>query len=393
MELAKLIQKTAHNFNWYQAMLNEHGEIGRTFSDLLELPLITDEILNLHYHHVSHAALGNSFSYLTSGTKSGKRKRILYSENDQKIYLQQRTAIIRNFCGTGFNRACADLGTGHAAATANEIFEGMGCEVASIDFSRPLEEHIAVLNRFQPEIFFTMPMILDRLLASDALDFEPKKIILLGDVATAAWQQKVALHFNLASSDILDLFGSIEIGSIAFFNHELGCYQFDPYILPETIHPAEICPDADYNGSGRILVLTSFAREYFPAVRYVTNDLLDGFALREYQGKNIYTYDRCLGRFSNEYKHGEKINLYDINDAMAKYLPQHQYDLEDAGGTLTIRIASPKIEPHIISTIKTDILSRNPDVKQMIASGLVGDIAMVCVASDRIVSSASKRRY
>lgn len=390
MNLELWVKNIGATFPWYAQLL---GDKQVDASRLETLPVITEELLTQHYYHAEHRLPGQYHSYLTSGTTSGKRKRILYSDNDQRIYLQQRMGIIRDFCGEGHVRACADLGTGHAAATAGEIFQAMGCEVELIDFTRPIEQHIEVLNRFKPDIFFTMPMILDCLIATGKLDFQPKRIIVLGDVASLAWQRKVADYFHIKPGQVLDLFGSIEIGSIAFFDHALGRYRFDPYLLPEVVPVQSLYPDAGYRGEGGILLLTSFAREYFPAVRFVTNDLIEGFAQETLEGRTVYTYQRCLGRFAGEFKHGEKINLSDISDAMAKNLPYHRYDLDDHDGGLVIRIAAASIPAQVSEAIKHDLLSRNPDIAQMIASGLVGDIRIQCVDAQEIAGNVSKRRY
>jgi cysteine synthase A/phenylacetate-CoA ligase len=390
MNLELLIQQCGTNFPWYLKLLSETQGDGRRLDSL---PLITEKLLTQYYYHAEHKMIDQYDSYFTSGTTSGKRKRILYSANDQRIYLKQRTDVIRKFCGHGNTRACADLGTGHAAATASEIFQAMGCESELIDFTQPIEQHIEVLNRFKPDIFFTMPMILDCLLATGKLNFQPKKIIVLGDVASPAWQKKVADYFHIQSTHVLDLFGSIEIGSIAFYNHELECYQFDSYLLPEVLPVKNIYPDVNYHGKGDILLVTSFAREYFPAIRFVTNDLIEGFAQQTYQGRNIFTYQRCLGRFATEFKHGEKINLSDINDAMAKNLPYHQYDLDDQDNGLVIRVVAPSIPLEVTQAIKHDLLSRNPDIAQMIASRLVGDIRIHCVDEQQITTNINKRRY
>lgn len=390
MNLEMWVQNISATFPWYAQLLRDKQA---DLSRLESLPLITEELLTQHYYHAENSFPGEHHSYLTSGTTSGKRKRIFYSDNDQRIYLQQRMDIIRDFCGEGHTRACADLGTGHAAATAGEIFQAMGCDVELIDFTRPIEQHIEVLNRFKPDIFFTMPMILDSLIATGKLDFQPKRIILLGDVASLNWQNKVADYFHIQPAQVLDLFGSIEIGSIAFYNHAQKRYQFDSYVRPEVVPVQSLYPGAKYGGDGGILLLTSFAREYFPAVRFVTNDLIEGFAQENVGGRTVYTYQRCLGRFAGEFKHGEKINLSDISDALANNLPYHKYDLADHEGGLAIRIAAKSIPTEVIEAIKHDLLARNPDIAQMISSGLVGDIRIQCVDAQEITGNVSKRRY
>ncbi|WP_423392352.1 hypothetical protein [Burkholderia sp. LMG 21824] len=390
MDLHQLVQQHAQTFPWYGALVRACGaDAGR----LETLPPITEAILTDHYYHDERPLPEPVDSYLTSGTRTGRRKRIRYSHRDQQLYLQQRTEIIRRFCGNELTRACADLGTGHAAATAGQIFQSMGCQVELIDFARPIDEHVRVLNRFKPEIFFTMPMILDRLVASGKLDFQPKKILVLGDVASSSWQASILDYFALPRGSILDLYGSIEIGSIAHYRHDIDRYVLDAYLLPEVVTPEAIYPGSSYRGRGGLLLLTSFARDYFPAIRFVTDDLIEGFAREIVDGRPCYTFDRCLGRFAAEYKHGEKINLSDISDAIAKHLPLRRYDLEDGGGKLTIRIGDRSVDSAVLDAIRRDILSRNPDVAQMIASGLVEDIGIERVDTEDIADDASKRRY
>lgn len=388
--LAQLVDKTADRFPWYSNLLNFNG--GNHY-DLACLPIINEQVLTKHYYHADLENFVDADSYLTSGTSSGRRKRILWSKNDQNIYLQQRSLIIQNFCGNNFKRACSDLGTGHAAATAKTIFTMMGCETEVIDFSRPIDEHIEIINQFQPQIFFTMPMILDSLIASGKLNFHPAKIILVGDVASIAWQQRVAEYFHISMQDILDLVGSIEIGSIAFFNQKFNRYQFDPWILPEVVPTSFLYPDSPSKEGCGILLITSFAREYFPAIRFVTDDLIEDLQVESKNGNNIYTFKRCLGRFSSIYKHGEKISLNDISDVMAYHLPFVPFDLNDIGGVLSIRIADRKFSAEIIPIIKNDILKKNADIAQMIHSKLVKDIDIAVVDEQQIAKNGSKRRY
>ncbi|KUI97647.1 ATP-grasp domain-containing protein [Vibrio sp. MEBiC08052] len=388
-DLLSLVQETQEKFPWYTKLKAIDTKSQFTINDL---PLIDEQVLTEHYYHVDHE-FESADEYLTSGTTSGQRKRILYAPSDQEIYRKQRKKIIQQFCGLGYKTACADLGTGHAAATAGDIFHSMGCETKLIDFTRPINEHIEILNRFNPEIFFTMPMILDALIATGELTAKPKKIIVLGDVASFTWQEKVADFFDITTDDILDLLGSIEIGSIAFFNHDIGRYQFDDYIFPEVMDANSLYPEANYTGPGKILLLTSFARKFFPAIRFVTNDLIEDFQSVIHDGRTIYTFKRCLGRYSGEFKHGEKINLSDITAAIAMYSPYKAYDLDDSQGGLVIRIADSGLSEYQKEKIKSELFKRNPDIFEMISSGLVGDIEIIPVSEEEINCTVSKRRY
>ena len=113
--------------------------------------------------------------------------------------------------------------------------------------------------------------------------------------------------------------------------------------------------------------------------------------LRRYLSERRCT--RCLGRFAAEYKHGEKINLCDISDAIAKHLPLRRYDLDDRRGMLTIRIGDLSVDDLTLGAIRRDLLALNPDVAQMIASNLVEDIRILRVDATDIADQAHKRRY
>ena len=78
---------------------------------------------------------------------------------------------------------------------------------------------------------------------------------------------------------------------------------------------------------------------------------------------------------------------------MTKNLPFTPFDLNDKGGQLTIRIAASTLPLETVEAIKKGLLDLNPDVAQMIASGLVGDIAIQQAEARAISSTMSKRRY
>ncbi|MCZ9340474.1 hypothetical protein NGM37_22200, partial [Streptomyces sp. TRM76130] len=199
----------------------------------------------------------------------GQRKRILYSPADDDAYVAQRRQLFAEFTRSvpPGAVAVADLGTGHAAASARRVFLELGFEAHDIDFTRPVDEHVAKLNAWRPEVFFTMPMILDRLLqARPGLDIRPRKIMVVGDVAPPAWRAHVAERFGLRHEDVLDVFGSIEIGAIAYSCVQTGLYHFHDHILPEVLHPEELTHLTENDrvpsrqeGSGALL-LTSFTR-------------------------------------------------------------------------------------------------------------------------------------
>lgn len=123
---------------------------------------MTSDLLDIHYYNnepdASHAV------YRTSGTSTGRRKSIVYSEEDEQHYIDIKTRLFEKLLqGSGCARALADMGTGHAANTALAIFARLGLANSSIPFELPVEQHIERIQAFQPDLLYTMPSILDHI--------------------------------------------------------------------------------------------------------------------------------------------------------------------------------------------------------------------------------------
>jgi phenylacetate-coenzyme A ligase PaaK-like adenylate-forming protein len=359
-EIECIVSAVADRFPWYRSQLS-----ASTFAStrrLEDLPYLSDDVLLAHYYASTDPLGPNEVPYHTSGTVSGTRKRVLWSQGDHGAYVAQRAAILGPFL-SGCRSACADLGTGHAAASAREVFDLLGLKSESIDFTLPIARHIEILNRSQPEVLFTMPMILDRLLATEELFAPIRKIILLGDVAPQRWLQEVARRLQIETSDITDLYGSIEVGSIAYLDHADRRYRFGPNIIPEVID----APD------GQILVVTSLARVSFPAIRYVTGDLVEGFKA----DGDGFSFEAVTGRVSDDLKHGEKLSRLSILEATSAVLSSIDVEIFRDGHRMMIEVASPDFSRDAARRIVELIRGANPAVDQMIRSGLIGDIEVV----------------
>ncbi|QIB42670.1 CoF synthetase [Streptomyces aureoverticillatus] len=398
-DLLRLAEDHARRFPWYGRLLDASG--ARETGALHDFPVIDDEVLTRHYYTAAHDDLPDAFAFLTSGTSSGRRKRILYSQADEDAYAAQRKALFQDFTrGLSVGSvAVADLGTGHAADAARRIFVDMGFEAHDIDFQRPLEEHVTLLNYWQPDVLFTMPMILDRLMQSpDRLHISPRKIMVVGDLATANWRRIVARHFGIAVTDVLDVFGSIEVGAIAHLCADTGLYHFHDHILPEVIHPAELYADETASASvttgtdSGALLLTSFTRSYFPALRYVTGDLISGLCVIEYQGRRVHAFERIDGRLGGDFKHGERVSSHDICQAMATVFPGAAFEVSDDDG-LVIRVVAHEILDDQLAAVRKLLMEAAPDVSQMITSGMVGEIGVKAIAADELKSTHAKRRF
>ncbi len=386
-----LVARLRQTFKWYDALLREAGF--DVDGNPERLPYIDEHVLTQHYYQARDPNLEDCSAYYTSGTSTGARKRILYSAEDHGFYVDQRRNIFARFISPECRTACSDLGTGHAAASAVEIFGGLGVECFQIDFRRPVGEHIAILNERRPDVLFTMPMVLNSLIQAGGLHFRPRKVITVGDVASRAWKKRIVDFFSLQSEDLLDIVGSIEVGSIAYECFDCGLYHFDDHIIPETIKPSELYEDFAGHGTAEILILTSLARSVFPAVRFITNDLVEGFTTRQCGGAERYSFERLVGRAGTEFKNGENISLYDVNEAVNTFLPASPFEVRKDSGKFTIRVCSADFTDEIGECIKGFLKELNPNSFQMIESSLVADIEVCNVPVGELSNHTAKRSF
>ncbi len=368
-------------FPWYKQLLAERRLTPE--SPTRELPLITNELLGASYYSDLNDHFPHSTMYMTSGTATGVRKRVLYSSSDEEAYVRFRREVIGDFLRplARGSVVVSDLGIGHCAETARRIVTALGFISHGIDYTRPLREHIALLNEWRPAALFTMPIILDRLLETPgALTISLAKVIVVGDVASRNWRRDVAARLGIAADDILDLYGSSEMGAIAAYCPRTGLYHFHDHLLPEVISTSAaldgtdaVCGQESSTSGDGILVLTSFQRDYFPALRYVMHDVITGLRQIEWRGRAVYAFERIEGRCGGDFKHGERVSYHDICDAVGEVFPGCAFNVQNTGG-LVIEIGAESVLPGQKEALLMALVKRVPDVRQMIDSGLVGEI-------------------
>lgn len=397
--LGRVVREHAHRFPWYGNLIRETGAVPE---DLGSLPLIDQPILEQHYYKAPN--LPGSDVYLTSGTSGGARKRIQYTQSDDDAYIAQRSRLFADFLA-GFPEgavAVADLGTGHAAASARRTFLELRLDARDIEFTAPIADHVTKLNAWQPDVLFTMPMILDQLLhASPPLNARPRKVIVVGDLAPPAWRSHVAARFGIAAKDVLDIVGSIELGAIAYLDIQSGRYVFHDHIYAEVLSPPH---ETDVplverdrrphisQGDG-VLVLTSLCRDYFPAIRYVTGDLVSGLTTSVIDDRAVTTCDRFLGRASSDFKHGERLSPYDLSQAVAQVFPGRPFEASDHCGRLTVRVVAEHVTDTERRTFNGALRAIAPDVAIMVDAGLVPPVDVVPITIDGLKSGPGKRRF
>ncbi len=359
--------RAGSRFEWYASLLRDTGFDARP--EISRVPILREVDLGATYYATERRLVEGSRSYVTSGTTTGIPKSVDWPPLDHARYVEHRAAIFKGAVASGCVTACADLGTGHAAASALEIFNRAGLRGDELDVSRPIEEHVAVLRSTRPDLIYTMPMILERIVAADGPGYVPRLIVVVGDLAPPEWRVAMAHRLGMDPDRILDVFGSIEVGAIAYSVETTGGYLFHEHIVPEVI-PA---PGPDHPDAG-LVVLTSLERDGFPAVRYAAGDVVDGLGRLELGGVPKWGYRRHLGREGQDVKHGELLGLDAIAVAVAAAAPGVAWGVRRDGLEAVIEIDGGRYSVEIAREICAAVRAAHPAVDQMIVSGLVGDI-------------------
>lgn len=373
------VREIITNFPWYKSIANRilHTQIEDSCLSIEKLPLLTSKILEEHYYSDDMPNFTGLSQYSTSGTSSGRRKIIYYSPEDEEQYIQIKTKLFSHLLkehSVPLHKAMTDVGTGHAASTALTIFERLGYDASSLSFQLPIEQHITTLEQVQPEILYTMPSILDQIIyaAEDPHRFGIRKIILVGEVATPEWQSRIANTFSIERSDILDTYGSIEIGTIAHYSH-----VHQKYILAEGIYAEGITSEQLQEGfeplqpNECVLVLTSFVRSCFPALRYVTYDVVRDLGITEVEGVPRQSFTCIAKRIGPELKHGEKISLYDIEKAVYGVDPRADVRVTLLNNKINVSIYSSDLELSQLDVVRQAIHHQIPEIGIMITSGIL----------------------
>ncbi len=384
--LQKKVSRVLDIFPWYVQLIADYGLDSTDIQSIRQLPLITSDLLERFYYRAElpfdPGPQHRVTFYRTSGTSSLRRKTIYYSEEDENSYVRIKADIFRHILkDTGVVTALSDMGTGHAASTAPEIFERIGMSVESIDFRQPIGLHIGKLLELRPHVLYTMPSILDHLLSASTVDpasYGIRQVILVGESASPAWIKSISERLRLAETDITDTYGSIEIGTIAYYSHEHGRYLFAEGIEAEGIPAEDLFSDMDPLSDGEaVLVLSSYCRDLFPALRYVTYDIVRDLRPVLVDGQWRQSFQAIVGRIGPDLKHGEKISVYDIEDVVYRHLREANVRIRVRGNKLTVHVDSEDKNPDVYSRIEQDLLERIPEIGIMIRGGMLDALRVV----------------
>jgi phenylacetate-coenzyme A ligase PaaK-like adenylate-forming protein len=395
------VEGMKQRFPWYKRLLRQpdalHADQAAAI-ELPQLPLITASLLEAHYYadHNPLAERSDHCGYRTSGTSSGRRKTIYYSQQDEEAYLRIKLDVFRDILSPyGYRTAMADVGTGHAEATAVAVFRSMGMEVHSLSYRLPVEQHIEQLSRIKPEVFYTMPSMLDRILlaADDPARWGIRHVVLVGEMASPGWIARVAERLHIGEEHITDTYGSIEIGTIAYYSHEHGRYLFTEGITAEGIGTEAIGEDlAPLPAGEQVLVLSSSVREAFPALRYVTYDVVRDLRPIPADGPDAMrmSFSSIVKRIGPDLKHGEKISIYDIEEVVYRHLSDAAIRIRVAGNALSVHVYSQHAEPELLKCIRLELENRIPAIGVMIRGGMLEGIEVIGCAVDASMEHASR---
>lgn len=381
--LTDKIERMLATFPWYGS-LHPGGSAAMTrVRELGELPLITAGLLEKHYYSSYHPpGQGRGLRvYRTSGTSSGIRKTIYYSEEDERSYAEIKSRIFARFLqGSGARSALSDMGTGHAAETAPDVFRRIGLQAEAVSFRLPIEQHLERLKTLRPNVLYTMPSILDSLLraAEDTAGYRIRKVILVGEAAPSAWIAQKADRLGIAPADVLDTYGSIEIGTIAYYSHEHGRYLFAEGIEAEGLRGDERIPGSEKLAEDEsVLALTSTTRDLFPALRYVTYDVVRDLRPIPVDGELRMSFQALVRRLGPELKHGEKISVFDIEDIVYRHLKDAIVRVQVTDNKLRVNVGSEQAEPAVLAAIESELADCIPEIGQMIRGRLLEEIKVV----------------
>ncbi|MFC3799365.1 CoF synthetase [Cohnella sp. GCM10012308] len=373
-------EETAQRFPWYR------GLPGWNAAPRESLPLITASVLEAFYYTEGNplALRSDLYCYRTSGTSSGLRKAIYYSERDEAAYLRIKENVFRDILGDrGYRTAVSDMGTGHAEATASSVFRSLGMTVHTLSYREPIERHVEQLRRIRPEVLYTMPSILDRILlaADDPRLFGIRQVILVGEIAAPAWIRHAAGRLGLEPDAFVDTYGSIEIGTIAYFDHRYGRYLLTEGLEAEGIGAEALGETYEPLPAGeQVLVLSSAVREAFPALRYVTYDVVRDLRPIVVEGVRRQSFHSIVKRIGPDLKHGEKISIYDIENAVYRHVREAGVRVNVAGNALRVHLHGAAADQALLDRVRAELEDRIPEIGAMIRGGILSGIEVVAHA-------------
>lgn len=287
-----------------------------------------------------------SRSFASTGT-SGYPKRVAWTPDEDAWYVGEKQALFAPWldrCARGF----ISLAVGHNAGSARSVLGGLGLEVHDAGLS-PLEDQCAALTAFAPGVLYCSPSILENLIVGlERRGQRPRsvrRIITNGEVLFPSARARAESFFGIGPADVMDTYGSTEIGTIAHSCGSCGAFHFIDGLYPEPA-PAEVARAEHRVGGGTeavVLAVSSVKRTSFPVVRFVTYDVVRGLRRSACGGVPRFTCDRIVGRCDDVVNYGELFSCYELGDLIGSHLPAARWFVFNPRNDLTIVVEG--VEP------------------------------------------------
>lgn len=309
-----------------------------------------------------------SRSFSSTGT-SGYPKPIAWTPEEDAWYVGEKRGLFAAFLA-GCTRAFISLAVGHNASSAHNVLGQLGLEVHDAGLSA-LDHQCAVITQFAPEVLYCSPSILASLISGmDRRGQRPtsvRRIITNGEVLFPSARERAQRFFGIGRADLMDTYGSTEIGTIAHSCGACGSYHFLKGLYPEAAPAEEAEAEEPIGEPGTTaLALSSVKRTSFPVVRLVTYDLVRGLRRGVCGGMSRFTCDRILGRCDDVLNYGELFSSYDLGDLIGARLPAARWFVFNPNNDVTIVIEGT--EP---AGFREELRSRYPLHSRMSDLGLL----------------------
>jgi phenylacetate-CoA ligase len=321
-----------------------------------------------------------SRSFSSTGT-SGYPKRIAWTPDEDAWYVGDKQDLFAPWLN-GRARGFISLAVGHNAGCAASVLGNLGLEVHDAGLSA-LADQCAAITAFAPDVLYCSPSILENLLADlDRRGQRPtsvRRIITNGEVLFPSARARAASFFGIGQADVMDTYGSTEIGTIAYSCGNCGAFHFMDGLYPEAAPAGLAHSEDDLVGVGSdavVLAVSSVKRTSFPVVRFVTYDVVRGLRRSVCGGAPRFSFDRILGRCDDVLNYGELFSTYELGDLIGSQLPAARWCVFNPRNDLTIVVEG--VEP---PGFREELRNRYPLHSRMSDLGLL-DPPQIRFASD-----------
>jgi cysteine synthase A len=301
-----------------------------------DLPLIDKAGAAVWYGH----AVEDSQFFFSSGT-SGEPKPVPWTAAEDGWYVGEKRELLARWLGE-CSRVLISLAVGHNAGSAHLIFHDLGIEVHDAGLSS-LTTQVEAIRMFAPEVLYCSPSILARLVTELEQTGEcarsVRRVITNGEILYPSARARLEAFFGLGRDDIMDTYGSTEIGTIAFSCPSCAAFHFLDGIFPEA-GPPHLMAGSELGGmSGAVpLVLSSTKRTSFPVIRFVTYDVVEGLRRADCSSGRPFGFDRVLGRCDEIINYGELFPIYPLADMIGGRIPRARWFVLNPHNDVTVVI-------------------------------------------------------